>query len=176
MWGASKDRRLDWHRNKSVSFCNICSIKVYVKPKWEDLLSFRIRGNVAVEPLSSKAAQSLRPGSDQDSTGPRALPRTRQQLPVDGPALRKEYNRRLNAIHISSPRAVPIPPEEPRLVPEGLGPARMIEAAFSANAYAGSMGYNTQNQEMGRSTMSNDAHAQRTRQGISRSPRLPRSL
>ena len=45
-------------------------------------------------------------------------------------------DRKLNAIHTSSPRAVPIPPEEPELVPEGLGPARMIEAAFSANTYA----------------------------------------
>jgi hypothetical protein len=49
--------------------------------------------------------------------------------------------------YVYGARAVPVPPEEPELVPEELGPAKMIEAAFSANAYVGSMSYNTKNQE-----------------------------
>lgn len=56
-------------------------------------------------------------------------------------------------MYIEPGAAVPVPLEEPELVPEGLSPARMIEAAFSANAYVGAMRYNTKNQEMGHSSV-----------------------
>ena len=47
------------------------------------------------------------------------------------------------ALEVEPGAAVPVPLEEPEPVPEGLGPARIIEAAFSASAYVGAISYDT---------------------------------
>jgi hypothetical protein len=47
------------------------------------------------------------------------------------------------ALEVEAGAAVPVPLEELDPVPEGVGPARMIEAAFSASAYVGAISYDT---------------------------------
>ena len=69
-----------------------------------------------------------------------------------------------------------VPLEGPDPVPEGVGPARMMEAAFSASAYVGAMSYGIKNKEKKCSTRSSNSHVQRTKQGIPKSPQLARSL
>lgn len=49
------------------------------------------------------------------------------------------------ALEVEPGTAVPVLLEDPDPVPEGMSPARMIEAAFSASAYVGAMSYDTKN-------------------------------